>query len=230
MMRDAILATVLLAPAVVGLAAGPALAQSPSNAELAQLITAARQENQMEMRDYAWTSRTEIKVKNETKVLKTETVRYTADGELQRTILSEKESDAPKRGVKGKVAKKKIKGMKEWAAGLMALLQQYSLPTSGNVLDFLEKASVEPGDEPGIVRVSARAVVQQGDSVDWWVDTQGGGLQRTRVVTELEGDLVELTTQHKMLDTGLSYVAQQMVQVPDQDLEMIVENFSYDRQ
>ena len=41
---------------------------------------------------------------------------------------------------------------------------------------------------------------------------------------------MEVTTLHKKLDTGLSYVAQQTVQVPDKDLEMVVENFSYDRQ
>jgi hypothetical protein len=62
---------------VIAMLVVPTLAQQPKSAELARAITAGRAQNQMAMREYAWTSRTEIKVKGETKVLKTEIVRYT---------------------------------------------------------------------------------------------------------------------------------------------------------
>ena len=76
--------------------------------------------------------------------VKVELVRFTQDGELQKALVSDSAAGAKKpRGIRGKVASNKKKGMQEWAVELGKLLQQYSLPTSGNILDFLDMGTKE---------------------------------------------------------------------------------------
>jgi hypothetical protein len=58
-------------------------------AVIAEKVSQARQENAKKTRDYSWTQRTEVKLKGETKSLKTEIVRYTVDGEVQKTPIDE---------------------------------------------------------------------------------------------------------------------------------------------
>jgi len=194
--------------------------------DIVSKVSRARQENAQRTRDYSWTQRTEVKVKGEVKSLKTEIVRYTVNGELQKTSIDETSAKKPK-GVRGKVAKKKIAGMKDWMAELGVLLKAYSLPTSGNLLDFLNKASVSP-DGAGR-RLDATDVVQAGDRMSVWIGADHK-MVKTEVTTQHDGSDVKLMTDHETTPDGLDYVARTTIVVPDKGVEMMVENFSYQRE
>ena len=203
----------------------PAAAQMDMT-EIASKVSKARQENAAKTRDYSWTQRTEVTVKWEVKNLKTEIVRYTVDGELQKTSIDETSAKKPK-GVRGKVAKKKIAGMKDWMAELGELLKAYSLPTAGNLLDFLNKASVSP-DGAGR-KLDATGVVQAGDRMSVWIAADHK-MFKTEVSTQHDGSDVKLMTDHETTPDGLDYVARTTIVVPDKGVEMTVENFSYKRE
>ena len=203
----------------------PAAAQTDMSA-IASKVGEARKENAQKTRDYSWTQRTEVKVKGEVKSLKTEIVRYTVDGELQNTPIDETSAKKPK-GVRGKVAKKKIGGMKDWMADLGVLLKEYSLPTEGNLLDFLNKASVS-ADGTGR-KLDATDVVQAGDRMSVWIGADHK-MTKTEVSTQHDGSDVKLMTDYETTPDGLDYVARTTIVVPDKGVEMTVENFSYKRE
>ena len=202
--------------------AAPAAAQTDMT-DIASKVSQARQENAKKTRDYSWTQRTEVKVKGEVKSLKTEIVRYTVDGELQKTSIDETSAKKPK-GIRGKVAKKKIGEMKDWMAELGELLKNYSLPTAGNLLDFLNKATVS-ADGAGR-KLDATDVVQPGDRMSVWIDADHK-MTRSEVSTQHDGSDVNLETDHETTPDGLDYVARTTIVVPDKGVEMTVENFSY---
>ncbi len=205
--------------------AAPAAAQMDMTL-VAEKVSKARQENAQRTRDYSWTQRTEVKVKGEVKSLKTEIVRYTVDGELQKTPIDETSAKKPK-GLRGKVAKKKMGEMKDWMAELGVLLKAYSLPTAGNLLDFLNKASVSP-DGAGR-KLDATNVVQAGDRMSVWIGADHK-MVKTEVSTQHDGSDVKLMTDHETTPDGLDYVARTTIVVPDKGVEMMVENFSYQRE
>ena len=210
------------AMAIVMTVAVPAAAQMDMTL-VAEKVSKARQENAQRTRDYSWTQRTEVKVKGEVKSLKTEIVRYTVDGELQKTPIDETSAKKPK-GLRGKVAKKKMGEMKDWMAELGVLLKAYSLPTAGNLLDFLNKASVSP-DGAGR-KLDATDVVQAGDRMSVWIN-EDFKMVKTEVTTQHDGSDVKLMTDHETTPDGLDYVARTTIVVPDKGIEMTVENFSY---
>jgi hypothetical protein len=198
-------------------------AWSQDNAQIAERITKARQENAAKTANYSWTRRTEVKVKGEVKSTTTELVRFDVDGEMQTTPISQDKAKAPKR-LKGKIAKKKGGEMKDWMGELSQVLQKYSLPTTGNLVDFLDKAKVEKG--PDGVSLTAVNVVIPVDSMTMRLDGNMK-LTKTEVTTEHDGADVQLTTDHATTPDGLDYVARTVIVVPDKNVEMTVENFSY---
>ena len=220
-MKTRILATLSLALSM----AAPAVAQTDM-AAVAEKVSQARQQNAMKTRDYSWTQRTEVKLKGETKSLKTEIVRYTVDGELQKTPIDETSAKKP-RGIRGKVAKKKAGEMKDWMADLGVVLKHYSLPTAGNLLDFLNKASVSPDGDGR--KLDATDVVQAGDRMSVWIDANHK-MTKTEVSTQHDGSDVKLETDHATTPDGLDYTARTVIVVPDKGVEMTVENFSYQRE
>jgi len=196
---------------------------SQDNTQIAERVTKARQENAAKTTNYSWTRRTEVKVKGEVKSTTTEMIRYDLDGELQKTPISQDKAKGPK-GIRGKIAKKKGGEMKDWMAELGQVLKAYSLPTTGNLVDFLDKA--KPEKEDGGIKLTAVNVVIPVDSMTMWVD-EDFQLTKTEVSTEHDSADVKLTTDHATTPDGLDYVARTVIVVPDKNVEMTVENFSY---
>jgi hypothetical protein len=208
------------------------MAQVPADpAKFAVQISEKRAENRESLREYSWKTRSEITVKGETKLLKVELVRFDVDGRMQKTTLNEETPDQrKKRGVRGRIQKKKAKKKKEWFGELHGLLRQYSLPTTGKVLDYLDKATFGPGDRPGTIRIRGTSVVQPGDELTMWIDSDTKETKLTKVRTRLDGDTVLLETNHDSLASGLRYQARSIITVPAEDVRMTVENFDYDKQ
>jgi hypothetical protein len=209
-----------------------AMAQVPADpAKLAVQISEKRAENRESLREYSWKTRSEITVKGETKLLKVELVRFDVDGRKQKTTLSEEKPDQrKKRGVRGRIQKSKSEKKKEWFGELNGLLRQYSLPSTGKVLDFLDKATFGPGDRPGTIRIRGTSVVQPGDELTMWIDSDTKQTKLTKVRTRLDGDTVLLETNHDSLASGLRYQARSIITVPAKSVRMTVENFDYNRQ
>jgi hypothetical protein len=203
--------------------------EPPNKAVLATEINDGRKHNAAQMRNYSWNTRTEIIIDGEVKSDKVELIRFTPEGELQKAVVSDSSAGAKKpRGVRGRVASKKVKGMQEWGAELGKLLQQYSLPTSGSILDFLDLATAETTGN--MVNLVGRNVIQQGDYMAMLVDAGSKQLKIIEVKTSLDGDAVHVQIISKNLDDGLSYTAQQVVKVPARKVELIVENYDFRRQ
>jgi hypothetical protein len=114
--------------------------------------------------------------------------------------------------------------MKDWMAELGQVLENYSLPTTGNLVDFLDKAKVEKG--PDGISLTAVNVVIPVDSMTMWLSPDFE-LTRTEVTTEHDGADVRLTADHATTPDGLDYVARTVIVVPEKNVEMTVENFSY---
>ena len=112
--------------------------QMVKRAETAVKITEARKANAKLMHQYSWQSRTELMENGEVKDMRLEQVQYGPDGQLQRTMLNEQGASLPFGFIRRAIAENKRKEMETY---LRSLLDQYTLPTAGKVLDFMDKAT-----------------------------------------------------------------------------------------
>ena len=119
--------------------------------------------------------------------------------------------------------------MEEYLKGLQGLLEQYTLPTAGKVLDFMMSAKIGGPDAGGLLSMTGNNVVLPGDSLTIWVDPSTRHTRKIQVNTSFQGNPVQLTATFNTLPSGLNYVAYAEATVPAKQLSVQVQNFDYRR-
>ena len=181
------------------------------------------------MRQYSWTSRTEVIDQGQVKDTRIDAVNYGPDGRLQRSIMNDQSAPLPFGFLRRRIAEYERTKVEEYLTGLRGLLEQYSLPTAGKVQDFMNKATASGPDANGLFEMTGRNVVFPDDTFSLWVDPRTRHAQKIQVSTTFEGDPVNLTATFKTLPTGLNHVAYAEVTVPAKQISVQVQNFDYNR-
>ena len=222
--------------AVAGTQSALAQMGAPATAYVAVRITEARRENAALMHHYTWNTRTEIIVKGEVKDTRIEQVQYGMNGQLQRNLLN----DHPASGmapplpigflIAKAVAAEEKQELEKFLKGMKNMLQQYTLPTTGKILDFLSSATPSGPDASGLYKLSGFNVVQPGDNLSMWINPWTRHVQRVKVSTKFEGAEVEVDAHFQTLhQSGLNYVAFAEATVPAKQLSVKVQNYNYAR-
>ena len=203
--------------------------QLAANAATAVKITEARKANAALMRQYTWESRTELIEAGQVKDTRLDQVGYGPDGQLQRTLLNDQSSRLPIGFLRRAIIEDKRKQMEEYLTALRSLLDQYTLPTTGKVLDFMNQAATTGPDAGGLILMSGSSVIASGDNMSVWTDARSRQTRKVQVNTFYQGDAVELTATFKTLRSGLTYAAYAEVTVPAKQLSVQVQNYDYNR-
>ncbi len=231
-------ALALAVGAAVLLAAWPLQAQNAGR--LKQQFAEAQQQNKEALRSYTWKSRTEIRLKGESKNVKLEQVRYDLDGNLQKTEIGgtgeqqqqESASGRRRRGgrVKERIVKKKTAELTEEMQTLGALVASYGQLSAEEMQAFAASATVGEGEGElaGTVRIDGGAIKQPGDEMTIWIDPQTFMMGRLQILTFYEDNDVRLITEFRSVVDGPTYQARTTLQYPERELELIVENFDYE--
>jgi hypothetical protein len=210
------------------LAAGQDAANQGLRAGIAEKVTVARQANAAAMQQYTWDQRTELLEGGTVKDTRVEMVNWT-NGAYQRSLVSNEGPSLPRFGIRKRIAEEKQKEMQQYMAGLKALLEQYTLGTSPQLLGFFNKAAVSGPDATGLLALSGGSVVSAGDSLTVWVNATTKKAAKVFVATTYQGDAVTMNATLNTLPTGLDYVNFADIQIPSKSMEVQVSNFNYNK-
>jgi len=228
-------------PGVAALLAVPCLALGAPQSVLAQQtmgqatavkavqITEARKKNAALMRQYTWNSRTELIESGQIKDNHLELVNYAPDGTLQRSLLNDSGAPLPLGFLRRAIAEDKKKEMEKYLTGLRQLLEQYTLPTAGKVLDFMISAIPTGPDATGLLQMTGNNVVVPGDKVSVSTDPRTLQTRRVQVNSSYQSDAVQVTATFNTIPSGLTYMAYAEVTVPAKQMSVQVQNFNYTR-
>ena len=194
---------------------------------MAAKIIASRKANAALMKQYSWQSRTELKKDGKDEDIRIEQVMYGPDGQLQRTLVNDEGGKMPRGFLRKKIAEEKKADMKKYFGALRQLLDQYTLPTAGKVLDFLDEAKIQAPDGNGLLEMTGNGVVMPGDQLSLWVDAATHKTSKVQINTFLEGDEVDATVTFKTLTSGLTYAEFTEVNIPDKGIQLLIHNFNY---
>ncbi len=196
--------------------------------QLVQRISAARGQNMQAIKAFTWNQRTEVRKDGEITSTRLELVRYDARGQLQRTVLSETKPKEKKR-IAGRIQAKKMAEAQAWGESVKALLMRYSLADPESLAGFLGKAAYGLNQSADISELNARNVIQQGDRMAVQVNKESHQILGAEVFTSFEMDPVYLQMTHDVLPEGPSYVRQMTLTAESKGLQLLVENFNYNR-
>jgi hypothetical protein len=208
----------------------PAAAQgnvAQGAAETVQVVQ-SRQANASLMKQYTWNERLDFQVNGAVKDIRIDLVSFGPDGKLQRTVLNDEHSPLPGGFFRRRIAERKMKDLEKYMEGLRSLLHQYTLPTPGAVMNFMDAATTTPAPN-GQLTMSGQGVVQPGDSLTVWVDAASKKTRKFAVTTTFQGNAVNLTATFATLPSGLNYLAYGEVTVPAKGYDLLVQNFDFNR-
>ena len=223
---------VVIALALSTLCLWPAAAQDKA------AFGAAQAANAKVLRDYTWTSRTELKMKGESKNVKLEQVRYDATGALQKTPLpggTPEPKPAPPFGRGSRLKKKIVDNKKEEFAELLqnvvALVKSYGHMPPDKLQAFMAGATSKPGtgELQGALHISGGNAMQPGDSLAIWIDPKTMMMRRVEVRSAFEEKPVLLTAAYQTAPNGPTHLGKVTLAYPDKQVEVTVDNYDYKR-
>lgn len=209
--------------------AGNAQSELSQKANLAVEITKVRKANAALMRQYTWNSRTEIVKDGKVKDIRLDLVNYAPNGELQRSLMNDQGAPLPFGFLRRAVAKSEKKQLEEYLTGVQGLIEKYTLPTTGKVLDFMISATTTGPDAGGLLQTKGNSVVVPGDTLTIWTDARTGETRKVQVNTFFQGDAVNLDATFETLRSGLTYMGYSEAKVTAKNLSVQVQNFNYTR-
>lgn len=213
-------------------AATPALVAQVPNAELAMKIVQGRKDNAAKMRNFTWNSRTELVKDGKTVDIRIEQVMYGPDGNLQHTLINNDSFTHPKGLLFRRIMEQsKKEELEKYLKGLRALLEEYTLPTAGKVVDFMSSANVEfvsgPDGSP-LLKVEGNGVIKPGDTLAIWADGNTHQMRKVQVTTTYEGGTANVTATYKTLGSGVTIMNLAEVELPDKSMSIQVHNYDFE--
>ncbi len=199
-----------------------------------QKFAVAQKENAAAMRHFTWKSRTELKLKGESKKVKVEQVRYGTDGQLQKITLEEStpppaEQKGGRRGarVKQKVVENKKGEFADLMQQLVIVAQSYGHIPPEQMQTFLKNAkfTIGSGSDEGTVQISGQGALNPDDSMNIWIDNQTLMMRRIEISTVLDKKPVRMTSEYIQITNGPSFQSKATLQYPEKGIEVTVDNF-----
>jgi hypothetical protein len=206
--------------------AQPSSAQIP-NQGLATLITEAQKANGTMLKTYSWNSRTEFLDNGKVEDTRIESVSCGPDGQLQRTMLNDQSAPLPRGFLRKKVAEDEKKKVEKYLGGLRKLLDQYTLPSAGKVLDFVSQAQISAPDANGLLQLTGSSVVVPGDSFTLSVVATTRQTRKMQITTFFESEMVTVSATFTTLPGGLTHMQFGEVDVPGKGYTLQVHNYDY---
>lgn len=208
------------------------LAAQVPNLDLALKIVQERKANDALLKQYTWTCRTELVDNGKVQDIRIEQVQYGPGGTLQRDLLNDDNFNHPK----GLLFRRLIEQgqqqqLEKYLKGLRELLDKYTLPGPGKVLDFMASAKVEFTQAPdgtALLKMSGSGVVVPGDTLSLWADASTHKMRKLQITTTYEGGAATVNASFKTLGSGLTFMSLAEVEIPDKHLSLQAHNFDYE--
>ena len=214
---------------------GLVVAMQTMGEQIQQKAAAAKEAaalNQQALRAYSWITKTDISVKGEVKNTKIESCRYGPDGQVQKTMLTDPPEEEKKRGLRGRRARKKTAEMKEELEASAALVQSYVPPAAEKIQAVIAAGKVSASQAgPGAVALTFPDYNLSGDALTLLFDSEVKVLRKVSVDTWLDKheNKVTLEVSFESLPDGTNYPAATVLQIPEDNIEVRIENSNYQK-
>jgi hypothetical protein len=96
---------------------------------------------------------------------------------------------------------------------------------------FAQNAGIGQGEGPlqGTVQIRSGDVLHAGDLMSVWVDPASYHMRQVEINSVYDGKPVTVIVEFQRVADGPSYPARSMLSYPDEEIELIVENYDYER-
>jgi hypothetical protein len=219
--------TIVLAAAAMLLVPMTLLAQAP-NEGLANAIIGAMQKNASTLRQYNWNCRTELMQNGKMVDLRIDLVNLGPGNTLQHTLLNDQRAQLPRGFLRHAIAQGQDQKAMQAVEGLHKLVEEYTQPSAGKVLEFLAGAKVQTITSPGAptqLLVTGQDVVKGGDTFTMKLDGATMLPTSVEVSTRLHGNVVNLSGRFITTQAGVNILQYATAEIPSQNITVNIHDY-----
>lgn len=199
-----------------------------ANEGLANSIIAARKKNAQMMQQYSWNCRVEVLDNGKVKDTRIEQCVYGANNQIQRTLLNDTEAPLPRGFVRRRIAEREREDTEKHLKQVVTLLDQYTLPTAGAVINFISAATIPAPGPNGEIQISGTGVVNPGDSLSLTIYAPSRATRKVTISTaDKEGNAINVTATFRTMASGLNHLQFATIEIPSKNLTLQVHNYDY---
>jgi hypothetical protein len=211
-----------------------AVAQTAPMEQKLTAIKQAQAANKQRLAQYTWQETEAISLKGNVKDTKVYQVRIGADGQPQKTELSDQKAQ-PSGGrqgrIKAHIVENKKEEYREYGQQIGALAKQYTTPDPERLTQARQAGniSVQPGE--GSVGLVIKNYVKQGDSLTMTIDPQTHAPVSVHVNSYLNdpSDAVTILAQFAQLPDGTNHVSSVTINGVSKQLTINEQNANYQK-
>jgi hypothetical protein len=189
--------------------------------------------NQAALRQYTWTEHTDMILKGEVKKATDTLCRYGPDGKVAKTAIGTPAPKKEMRGLKKKVAEKKIGELQDYMERAASLIHRYMPPSPDNMQAAFQAGHVSLGQAgPGKIQLQFRDYAKPGDALTFNFDSATKALQSISVNSYLDDpkdDVVTLAVVFQSLPDGTNYVASTTLNAAAKQVVVKTTNTNYQK-
>lgn len=205
----------------------PTLAQV-ANEGLANQIIAARQKNAKLMQQFSWNCRIEVLQNGTVKDTRIEQCVYGANNQVQRTVLNDTGAPLPQGFLRKRIAEREREDLEKSLKEVVGLLDKYTLPSAGAVINFISSATIPPPGPGGDLQLNGSSVIVPGDTMSLWIFGRTYATRKVTITTtDGAGNQINATATFQTLANGLNYMQFATVDIPSKNLSIQVHNYDY---
>jgi len=219
-MKKAILLCVVFVSLIQALTA-----QNKTNLSLQ--VSAAAAANRKQLAGYTWTRTVQVFVEGSLKNTIVSSVSVGPDGKLVTTAVSNTPTDPPPtRGIRGDIARKKIKEIKAYVDDATAVAASYIYLSKGKMVDYFDAAGISQSGNT--ITVKGANVNKPNDQL---VMTVAAGtlayISQNFSSTLTSGDAISGTANYKTFSNGLTAFNDGQLDLPVKKMKLMLSNTNY---
>jgi hypothetical protein len=219
---------------MVGLGGVIAAAQNQQMEQKLMAIKQAQATNKQKLAQYTWQETETISIKGNVKDTKVYQVQVGANGQPQKTEVSEQkaQSGGGRQGrVKEHVIEKKTEEYQDYGQAIGALAKQYTTPDPERLMQAKQAGNISLQPGGGSVSLVIKNYVKQGDSLTMTMDEQTHSPVSVQVNSYLNDptDTVTISAQFAQLPDGTNHVANTLINGVSKQLTVSEQNSNYQR-
>lgn len=180
--------------------------------QLALDVSKADAENTSLLKDYIWKRYSTAFVNGEQKATVISEFSFDENGEIQVRVVGGESSIKQKPGIRGRIQENAVEDKLEYVAKALELALAYTYMSKGQLLDFMEKATISEKD--GVIEASGNNIYVQGDKLTILIDAQSKLFLSRKFSSTLGKDALDGEIEYGKLSSGINYATKTILNLP----------------
>ena len=204
-------------------------------AALAVNYSKSLKNNTTSLKQYSWKSSTVVERKGKKEATRLTQIRFDSRGVMERTPMGGETTARKKRGLRGRVQKKKQAKAKDFIGSVSKLVASYTIPSTGTLVDFFDRATfTKTKSGEANVQIKGNKFNKPGDMVTMWVNTERQLPEKLKIRTWV-GDNddrtnIDATIHYGALKDGTAFPVRSVIVISTKDLRLTTEQFDHIKQ